>query len=67
MIAYGTPADELDENLKIAANTSLECLGKFAQGVIDVFGEQYLPPNQEEVEQLLQFGETYVFLVCLEG
>jgi hypothetical protein len=46
MIAYGTPADELDENLKIEASTTLECLGKFAQGVIDVFGEQYLrPPN----------------------
>jgi hypothetical protein len=39
MIAYGTPLDELDENLKIEASITLECLGKFAQGVIDVFGE----------------------------
>jgi hypothetical protein len=61
MIAYGTPTDEL-ENLKIATSTTLECLGKFSQGVIDVFGEQYLrPPNQEEVEQLLQFGESCGF------
>jgi hypothetical protein len=39
MIAYGTPTDELDENLKIVASTTLVCLGKFAQGVIYVFGE----------------------------
>jgi hypothetical protein len=26
MLAYGTPADELDENLKIAASIALECL-----------------------------------------
>jgi hypothetical protein len=62
MIAYGTPMNELDENLKIVASTALECLGKFSQGVIDVFGEQYLrPPNQDEVEQLLQFGEPCSF------
>jgi hypothetical protein len=29
MLAYGTPADELDENLKLAASTTLECLGKW--------------------------------------
>jgi hypothetical protein len=40
MIAYGTPSDELDNNQKITASTTLECLDKFTQGVIDVFGEQ---------------------------
>ena len=62
MLAYGTPADKLDENLKLAASTALECLGKFAQGVIEVFGEKYLrPPNQDEVEHLLQVGESLGF------
>jgi hypothetical protein len=46
MLAYGIPANELDENLKIAASTALENLGKFAEGIIEVFGEQHLrPPN----------------------
>jgi hypothetical protein len=61
-VSYDTSADELDENMKITTNTILECLGKFAPGVIDVFEEQYLrPPNQDVVEQLLQFGESCDF------
>jgi hypothetical protein len=62
MLAYGTPADELDEKLKIAQSTALETLGKFAEGIIAVFGEEYLrPPTQEEVEHLLQIGESCGF------
>jgi hypothetical protein len=62
MLAYGTPADELDENLKIAASTALECLGNFAKGVIEMFGEEYLrPPTAEEVEKILQYGESCGF------
>jgi len=34
MLAYGTPADALDEYLKIGKSTALECLDKFAQGVL---------------------------------
>jgi hypothetical protein len=49
MLPSGTAADELDETLKIAASTSLECLiralDKFALGVIEVFGEEYLRPQ----------------------
>jgi hypothetical protein len=68
IIAYGTPADELDKNLKITASTTLECLDKFTQRVIDVFGEQYLQClNQEEVEQLLQFRESCGFSGMLES
>jgi hypothetical protein len=42
MLAYGSPADQLNEVLKIAASTALECLGKFAKGVIECFGPEYL-------------------------
>jgi hypothetical protein len=38
MLAYGTPADALDEYLKIGKCTALECLDKFANRVIEVFG-----------------------------
>ncbi|KAI5018988.1 hypothetical protein ZWY2020_043876 [Hordeum vulgare] len=62
MLAYGTSADQLDEVLMLAASTTLECLGMFAQGVIDMFGQEYLrPPRCDEVEHLLQIGESRGF------
>jgi hypothetical protein len=62
MLAYGSPADQLDEVLKIAASTSLEILGKFAVGVIECFGPEYLrPPTIDEVEQILQENEARGF------
>ena len=42
MLAYGTAADMLDEYLKVAESTSLECLENFMQLVIEVFGPEYL-------------------------
>jgi len=52
MLAYGTSADQLDEVLKIAASTCLEILGKFVEGVIEKFGEEYLrPPRSDELEK----------------
>ena len=63
MLGYGTPADALDEVLKIAASTSLECLGKFAEGVIECFGGDYLRPlRSDELEKILQQNESCGFL-----
>ena len=54
MLAYGTPADALDEYLKIGKCTALECLDKFARGVIEVFGGEYLrSPTREDLEHIL--------------
>ncbi|XP_044428673.1 uncharacterized protein [Triticum aestivum] len=62
MLAYGTPADALDEYLKIGKCTALECLDKFAKGVIQVFGGEYLRrPTREDVERLLQVNESRGF------
>jgi hypothetical protein len=62
MLAYGSPADQLDEVLKIAASIALECLGKFAKGVIECFGPEYLrPPTAEELEKILQENEAHGF------
>jgi hypothetical protein len=62
MLAYGSPADQLDEVLKIAASTALECLGKFAKGVIECFGPEYLrPPTTEELEKILLENEARGF------
>jgi hypothetical protein len=62
MLAYGSPADQLDEILKIASSTALECLGKFAKGVIECFGPEYLrPPRADELEKILQENESRGF------
>jgi hypothetical protein len=73
MLAYGSPVDQLDEVLKIAASTALECLGKFAKGVIGCFGPEYLcPPTTEELEKILLDNEARgfrdmheVLIVCI--
>jgi hypothetical protein len=58
MLAYRTSADQLDEVLKIATSTCWETLGKFAEGVIEVFGAEYLrPPRSDELEQILKENE----------
>ncbi|KAL6843209.1 hypothetical protein ACP4OV_026922 [Aristida adscensionis] len=63
MLAYGTAADMLDEYLKVAETTALECLEYFVQGVIEVFGAKYLRrPTVEDMEHLLQVGESRGFL-----
>jgi hypothetical protein len=52
MLAYGTPADALDEYLKIGKSAALECMDKFARGVIEVFGGEYLQHPSYDVERL---------------
>jgi hypothetical protein len=65
MLAYGTSADQLDEVLKIAASTCLDILGKFAEGIIEVFGDEYLrPPRSDELEQILKENEDRGFPGC---
>lgn len=57
MIEYGTPADQLDDYLKIGGSTSMWCLEMFTQGVIDMYGGLCLRhPTYEDVEHLLQVG-----------
>ncbi|KAI4971907.1 hypothetical protein ZWY2020_002821 [Hordeum vulgare] len=62
MLAYGTPADALDEYLKIGKSTSLECMDKLARGVIAVFSGEYLRrPTRGDIERLLQVNESRGF------
>lgn len=62
MLAYGIVADCIDEYLKIGAITALECMKKFALGVIEVFGVEHLrKPNQADVDRLMQAAEARDF------
>ena len=61
-LAYGTPADALDEYLKIAECTSIKCLKLFVKGVIHIFGDEYMrKPNVNDVQRLFDIGESRGF------
>jgi hypothetical protein len=61
-LAYGMPADAVDEYVRIAETTTIKSLKRFCQAVIHVFGDEYLrSPNQDDVEQLLAIGEQRGF------
>ena len=47
MLAYGTPADLMDETFGVAESTAMESMINFVQGVRYIFGQQYLRrPNE---------------------
>jgi len=61
-LAYGSSVDQLDEYLKMGESTGVACLNKFVQGVIEVYGEEYLRrPTVQDVERLLEIGERRGF------
>ena len=61
-LGNGTPADQLDEYLKIGESTGVECLKMFVKGVIEVFGEKYLRrPTVQDVECFVQIGDRRGF------
>ncbi|KAI5402842.1 hypothetical protein KIW84_050438 [Lathyrus oleraceus] len=41
MLAYGSPADLVDEYVRIGESTSIECLERFVKGVNVVFGTEF--------------------------
>jgi len=61
-LAFGGPAEQYDEHMKMAESTSVECLKKFVQGIIEVYGEEYLRrPTVQDVQRLLDIGERRGF------
>ncbi|XP_021764867.1 uncharacterized protein LOC110729439 [Chenopodium quinoa] len=62
MLAYGCPADQIDEYLKLGASTARECLIHFVDGVIREFSTEYLrKPKAEDLFRLLKQGEERGF------
>nr|XP_015611124.1 uncharacterized protein LOC107278835 [Oryza sativa Japonica Group] len=55
MLAYAASADQVDEYCRIGGSTALESLKLFCQGVIEIFGPEYLhQPNVDDTGRLLQ-------------
>ena len=62
ILTYGTPADSVDEYVRIGESTAIESLRRFVQAVIAVFGDEYLrPPNNNDIARLLAIGEQRGF------
>ncbi|GKB65019.1 ALP1-like protein isoform X1 [Tanacetum coccineum] len=58
-LAYAAIPDSLDEYLQIGEKTSRDCLMHFCNGVIELYGEEYLRrPTQTDVEKLYAFHEN---------
>ncbi|XP_021738184.1 uncharacterized protein LOC110704674 [Chenopodium quinoa] len=61
-LAYGCASDACDEYVHISEATSRLALQKFTEGVINLFGDQYLRrPNIADMEKLLRIGEERGF------
>ncbi|EHS63279.1 uncharacterized protein PGTG_21495 [Puccinia graminis f. sp. tritici CRL 75-36-700-3] len=57
MLAYGAAGDCNDEYLQLSETTSLQCMDRFCNAIVDIYGSQYLrAPTAEDLEQLLTIG-----------
>ncbi|XP_062088761.1 uncharacterized protein LOC133795323 [Humulus lupulus] len=66
MLAYGAPADYVDEYVRIGETTAIECLVNFVRGVNDIFRTEYLRRlNAGDIHRLLQMGEVRGFPTML--
>ncbi|KAL0787330.1 hypothetical protein Bca101_003576 [Brassica carinata] len=62
MMAYGCAADAVDEYLRLGETTALLCLDNFVEGIINLFGDEYLRrPTPEDLQRLLDLGEIRGF------
>lgn len=70
MLAYGCPADSLDDWIHIAESTVIKSVKKFVKSVIEIFGEKYLrAPNAEDTARLMEIGASNGFpgmLGCID-
>ena len=63
MLAYGCAGDMVDKYLRRGETTALLCLEKFTEGIINLYGEEYLRrPTPEDLQRLLDIGEVHGFL-----
>nr|XP_020187407.1 putative nuclease HARBI1 [Aegilops tauschii subsp. strangulata] len=61
-MAYGVPADYIDDNLAMAESTSIFYVKQFAITMVEVFGPQYLrAPNAQDTQRLLEMNEARGF------
>ncbi|XP_062114075.1 uncharacterized protein LOC133825101 [Humulus lupulus] len=62
ILTYGVSRDFVDEYLRIAKNTTTECLKKFIKAIIGIFSHEYLrSPNENDIARLCAVGDSRGF------
>ena len=62
MLAYGIPADLVDDHLAMGESQAIMCVKRFAVGIVQVFGEEYLrSPTAEDAARLLAMNKARGF------
>uniref|UniRef100_A0A0D3E2G5 DDE Tnp4 domain-containing protein n=1 Tax=Brassica oleracea var. oleracea TaxID=109376 RepID=A0A0D3E2G5_BRAOL len=57
-LAYGYAGDMVDEYLRLGETTTRLCVEKFVEGIINLFGDEYLRrPTPADLRRLLAVGE----------
>uniref|UniRef100_A0A0D3BBI7 DDE Tnp4 domain-containing protein n=1 Tax=Brassica oleracea var. oleracea TaxID=109376 RepID=A0A0D3BBI7_BRAOL len=58
VLAYGSTADTIDEYLRLGETATRSCLENFVEGIIYLFGDEYLRrPTPADLQRLLDIGE----------
>jgi len=58
VLAYGSAAGAVDEYLRLGATTARLCVEHFVEGIINLFGDEYLRrPTPADLQRLLDIGE----------
>jgi hypothetical protein len=62
ILAYGLPADAIDEYVRIGESTARQALDHFCRAIIACFGERYLrAPNVADIARLLEINAAKGF------
>ncbi|XP_073360773.1 uncharacterized protein [Aegilops tauschii subsp. strangulata] len=62
MMAYGVPADYIDDTLVMAESTSIFYVKQFAKTMVEVFGAEYSrAPNAQDTQRLLEMNKARGF------
>ncbi|XP_048614443.1 uncharacterized protein LOC125587639 [Brassica napus] len=58
VLAYGHAADTVDEYIRLGETTTRLCVENFVEGIINLFGDEYLRrPTPADLQRLLNIGE----------
>ena len=65
MMAYGVPADYIDDNLAMAESTSIFHVKELAKVMVELFCVEYLrAPNAQYTQSLLEMNKARGFQLC---